>query len=63
MASCRTPPWKRFLIKFAPLLFRKCLGYNHHWCWDRYCACVVNVDGQGYKLRVGGNQWIDLGTE
>jgi len=43
MVSAYTPPWRRFLHRFAgKLLFKKCPDGNFHWKWDRLCYCRLN---------------------
>ena len=61
-ASARTPKWRFWLQKIALFLFRRCIGYNMHWAWDRTCYCAVGDNGHGIMLRTHGNRWVDLGT-
>lgn len=60
-ASARTPLWRHWLHRITPFLFRRCMGYNKHWAWDRACYCMVGENGHGIFLRIRGNAWIDLG--
>ena len=55
MASSFSPFYMRILHRFLPCLFRRCIGKNYHWRWDRICWCCVGEHFQiGDKHFHGG---------
>jgi hypothetical protein len=60
-AGCKSPIWRTWLMKIAPLLFSKCPGYNMHWRWDQVCWCIANCNGALLAVKVGG-KWRTIQT-
>lgn len=38
----------RLLHKHTPFLFKKCIGNNFHWKWDRICSCCYGEHFEGF---------------